>query len=404
MLCGQPAFSGASIPEVVFKVVYEQPPPLIAQVPTLPPTIVTAVMQAMAKPLDERFANVTLFVEAMTGQPLTLPRGQLPGAPLAADSPSAARRVATGEAFARTMGSGDHGESPVNPLLATAAPGSATAPGAGPLGAGTAPGAATTPGGWSGAGAPVVTASRAAPTVDLGTGRPAAPRRRRSAGLIAAIAIAAAAIAGVAVYLAVRPGPSPSQGVPVAATDPSTHTTPSNTGAGSTATPPTMTDTPNPTPTAGTAKNTDARDAGSGTAEPVTTDARVPDRQPDKPIRKPDPRKPGSTLEPRPVVSPDDGDEPDDADDSVRERLRDAAAALDRQDYDRAERLAKSVINSPASPRAHAQAHLIHGKVQCIARNDQEAFGIDLRRLTRFPAIRAKLLGACRSRGMLTAP
>src|SRR5262249_41934192 len=99
MLCGQAAFAGASIPEVVFKVVSAQPPPRAELAPALPPAVVSAVVQAMAKPSDERFATVTAFVEALTGQPLTLTRGQ-PAAPVpAADTPSAARRVATGEAF-----------------------------------------------------------------------------------------------------------------------------------------------------------------------------------------------------------------------------------------------------------------------------------------------------------------
>src|SRR5215831_18105254 len=53
MLAGHPAFSGASIPEVVFKVVYEQPAPLA--VPSLPPAVPAAVACAMAKPADERF-------------------------------------------------------------------------------------------------------------------------------------------------------------------------------------------------------------------------------------------------------------------------------------------------------------------------------------------------------------
>ncbi|HEX3479305.1 MAG TPA: serine/threonine-protein kinase, partial [Kofleriaceae bacterium] len=119
MLSGRPAFAGASIPEVVFKVVYEQPPPLVEQVPSVPPAVEAAVVQAMAKPSDQRFPTVSAFVEAVTGQPLTLSRA--PGAtpPAGADAPSARRVVTSGDAFARTMGSGNHGDSPV-----------ATAPGA----------------------------------------------------------------------------------------------------------------------------------------------------------------------------------------------------------------------------------------------------------------------------------
>ena len=70
MLCGHPAFSGASIPEVVFKVVYEQPPPLGEEAPTLPRAVTAAIEQAMAKSASDRFANVGAFVEALTGEAL----------------------------------------------------------------------------------------------------------------------------------------------------------------------------------------------------------------------------------------------------------------------------------------------------------------------------------------------
>src|SRR5262249_56600009 len=91
--------------EVVCKVVYEQPAPLVEQVPSVPPAVEAAVAQAMAKPSDQRFPTVSAFVEAVTGQPLTLSRGQVAPPPAAADSPSALRRVTTGEAFAPTLAS-----------------------------------------------------------------------------------------------------------------------------------------------------------------------------------------------------------------------------------------------------------------------------------------------------------
>jgi hypothetical protein len=61
------------------------------------------------------------------------------------------------------------------------------------------------------------------------------------------------------------------------------------------------------------------------------------------------------------------------------------------------------VINSPASPRQHAAARLIHGTVQCAARNDQEAAGIDLRNLDGFRAMKTRLLTVCRRHGIFTA-
>jgi len=55
MLAGHPAFSGETIPEVCFKVVYEQPKPLINEAPSAPPNVIESVTQAMAKASDERF-------------------------------------------------------------------------------------------------------------------------------------------------------------------------------------------------------------------------------------------------------------------------------------------------------------------------------------------------------------
>jgi uncharacterized protein HemY len=94
----------------------------------------------------------------------------------------------------------------------------------------------------------------------------------------------------------------------------------------------------------------------------------------------------------------------DDGDDAVREQLKEAAAALDRHDYDLAERLANTVVNSPAGPKQRAAARLIHGTIQCVARNDQEAAQIDLRNLERFRALRTRLLNVCRSHGVLSSP
>src|SRR3712207_7137863 len=49
-----PAFTGQSVPEVVFKVVYEQPAPLGQLAPHVPPGVVAAVERALAKKADER--------------------------------------------------------------------------------------------------------------------------------------------------------------------------------------------------------------------------------------------------------------------------------------------------------------------------------------------------------------
>ncbi|HSK02504.1 MAG TPA: protein kinase, partial [Kofleriaceae bacterium] len=113
MLSGQPAFSGASIPEVVFKVVYEEPAPLADRVPGLPPAVAAAVARAMAKPAADRFPSVGAFVEALTGQPLLQVRaGALP--PPEVGFAAGSRHRSTGhDAFAQTMGSVDQGTLPM---------------------------------------------------------------------------------------------------------------------------------------------------------------------------------------------------------------------------------------------------------------------------------------------------
>ncbi|MDQ3334078.1 MAG: serine/threonine protein kinase [Myxococcota bacterium] len=70
MLTGKPAFSGESIPEVVFKVVYEPPLRLAEAAPHAPANIVAAVERAMQKGQDDRFPTVNAFVETLTGRPI----------------------------------------------------------------------------------------------------------------------------------------------------------------------------------------------------------------------------------------------------------------------------------------------------------------------------------------------
>ncbi|HEX2690172.1 MAG TPA: serine/threonine-protein kinase [Kofleriaceae bacterium] len=333
MLCGQPAFSGASIPEVVFKVVYEQPPPLELQAPSVPSAIVTAVAQAMAKAAEERFATVAGFVEAITGQPLTLTRGQ---ASTGAEPPSTSQRVATGEAFAQTMGSGPFGHSPIHSQLATLGMEPAGAPGA---------------------------PARPVSTVDLRVARAEPPKpHRRSASMIAVIALAGAAVAVGAMYLVVRPG-----------------------------------DLKRQEPTQGT-RPADTRPADTRPADIRPADARPEPKSPGK--RDPRPSTVHDAKPPAPDLSDGSGDDSD-----VHDNLLHAAAASEQHNYDLAERLANAVINAPASPKQHANARLLHGTIQCIARSDQEAAQIDLRNLDGFRALKARLIAVCRSHGiLLSAP
>jgi serine/threonine-protein kinase len=382
MLSGRPAFEGASIPEVVFKVVYEQPAPLVEQMPSVPPAVEAAVAQAMAKPSDQRFPTVGAFVEAVTGQPLTLSRGPIAAPPATADSPSALRRVTTGEAFARTMGSGHHGDSPVGPGGATAARGAHSSP----LD-------------------PPPDPPPVAPTVDLRAARRSESRQRPKVAILA-IALAGAAIAAGGIYLAVQRR-SPARHEPptiqrpdephVATSDPP-HMAPQ-------AAPPVP----------------EARPPDPGAADHDPPANGVLDPQIDGKTGDPGADSAGSVSPPglsgiagkargdragatRPVprpAAPTDAD--GNADPDARDKLQQAAAALDGHDYDRAERLANAVINSSASAKQRATARLIHGTVQCAARNDQEAAQIDLRALGGFRALRARLLTVCRNHGIVTA-
>jgi serine/threonine-protein kinase len=78
MLSGKPAFQGASLAEVVFKVVYEPVAPLSTVVPGIDPAISAAVERAMAKAPADRFPDVSAFIAALTGRSLaTTGRGSV---------------------------------------------------------------------------------------------------------------------------------------------------------------------------------------------------------------------------------------------------------------------------------------------------------------------------------------
>lgn len=178
MLVGLPAFSGASIPEVMFKVVYEPAPPLAQRVTGVAPVIITAIERAMAKKSDARFATIGEMVTALTGVGLaTLP----PIAGAASEARIPARKVDSAAALAHTIGSGDHADA-----------GQATAyerP------------AAMTP-----AAPPAAAISAALPPVPVAQ---AAPTRRK--WWLAAAAAAAAITAAVTAFLLLRPQqPTPS--------------------------------------------------------------------------------------------------------------------------------------------------------------------------------------------------
>lgn len=166
MLCGQAAFAGSSIPEVVFKVVYEPAIPLAQRAPNTPPEVIAAIERAMQKKPDDRFATVGELVTALTGVGLvTLPSTSSAGIDPRAPS---SRKVSSADALAKTMGSGDHAEA----LMATAYE-RPSAAGTGPVPPAMAPvGTAATMAAPLGAAtaAPITMSPQTAPTMATGGG------------------------------------------------------------------------------------------------------------------------------------------------------------------------------------------------------------------------------------------
>src|SRR5215470_15549557 len=72
MLSGRPAFGGQTLPEVVFKVVYEEPEPLAKVVPGgVPPVVTSSIKRALAKDPADRYPDVVQFVSELTGRPVS---------------------------------------------------------------------------------------------------------------------------------------------------------------------------------------------------------------------------------------------------------------------------------------------------------------------------------------------
>jgi serine/threonine-protein kinase len=94
MLAGRPAFTGENIPEVVYKVVYEAPPPLAPLAQSgVPPRMIQAVERALAKKQDERFPDVAVFIEHLSGMSISTLRRQ-PVLPAADGDPGPADPLA----------------------------------------------------------------------------------------------------------------------------------------------------------------------------------------------------------------------------------------------------------------------------------------------------------------------
>jgi serine/threonine-protein kinase len=387
MLSGQAAFAGASIPEVVFKVVYEPAPPLAERVAGVPPEIVAAVERAMAKKADERFATVGELVTALTGVGLaTLPPPRVP-APgnMAAGT---GRKVSSADALAKTMGSGDHADA----LLATAYDKSTTG-GPGPSGPGGPGGGMHGAGGAMGAGS--VIGPGTGPAMTMPHPQPP-PHAAAGASRWKWIAIALAALtAAVIAFAALRRAPS--QPPQVATAPGGGSDKPAGNGAGAVdagAAPGTTTDSgARPPGDAGAADDSGTHagsgspttpggttpDAGAPTTPPV--DAGLPTTPPvdagagdhGKPTT-PKPPKPPTTPKPPPTPTPpgEPSDEPDAGDlGELAETLAKAWKEAER-DPVLAKKLANSIIdNASAPPKAKNQAHQVIALVACKA-DDRE--------------------------------
>ncbi|MBA3463317.1 MAG: serine/threonine protein kinase [Deltaproteobacteria bacterium] len=377
MLCGGPAFTGASIPEVVFKVVYEQPAPIPS---TVPDNVAAAIRKAMSKPSDERFASVSDFVEALTGSALMTFRPSLVTKPPSEIGfASGSKKLANFDALGDTMGSGDY---------------SANAP---PTAPSTRPGLAVAP--------PVL---GNAPTVDsVRTRATPTPVVARSGGpqwwILAGIGAIAATVA--IMYFVMKRSDSAQQAASPPAADAAVQV--------AKVTPDAAVVTPGPTKNPNQAAidkaiadekahaDFEARIGAKVDAQAKLVDelkaaklkaaqaAEAAKRQGKQPPPPPDRGMP-------PPPPPDEGQSEEDED--VRENLQRAKDAYANGDLDLADRLANLVINR-GGPRQRVQGARIKGLVAC-QKKDVELANTALNQLVRSPALRREVIEVCRSRGL----
>jgi len=301
---------------------------------------------------------VATFIEKLTGEKLMPSQPHSSSIPPSDAAPNSGFKVPTAkEAFAQTMHSGDFGiaASTPRPRLPTPIP-IVESPPANPVGA--------------------TMESLPPPVETVAEHSPLAPRR--SLVPVIAIAIASAAVGALVLYLVTRGPSEPTSRLAITADAKSS-------GGPLPVAPP-------PEPDAAVVVET-TPDAAAGVADaaavvvadaaPVVADA--------APIR----RAPDARVAPPP--EPADGTGPGAAD------VVQAQRALGERNFDAAERLAGSVIVSPdtGAPQK-ARARMIRGIVRCVARNNEEAAGLDLKAIPRgFRQLRATLISSCQAQGYL---
>ncbi|MBK7537258.1 MAG: serine/threonine protein kinase [Myxococcales bacterium] len=377
MLTGHSAFAGASIPEVVFKVVYESPPPLAERAPGLPPSVVAAVERAMAKKADDRFATTGELVTALTGVGLaTLP----PNSMAAPDLRTPSRKVDSAAALAKTMGSGDHADA-MAATSAGALPAPSYASTAGPSSAGGPGGAAAAPTSYQRPRASVESPAPAALTASP----PAASRWKWLALGFAAIASAAGA------FVLVRPAPG--SRTEVAQQDPG-----AGTGAGPS--------TPSVQPATLDAGPQQAPDAAAVDAAAAPSDAAASSPGPDagvaptaavdagpappsRPPQRPPTRPPSRPTPPSPPPTP-----PEDEPGEIGEKLAKAWRHVETGNDQAAKTLANSIVDDAnATERARRQASQIIVLIACRGEDRETA----VRAAKRARGLRPKIIAECRA-------
>jgi serine/threonine protein kinase len=353
MLTGQPAFTGASIPEVVFKVVYEQPTPLPASVP---PKVAAAVQQAMAKQSSDRFPNVNAFIEALTGSPLTQVRPALTAPDLGFASGS--QNVSNHDALANTMDSGNFATPPAR-VANVRPPISGDAPTINSVSS--RPEVSDLPSRPSA----VELAHTIAPPTQAASTQPPA---RKLWPLIAVGALAVAATAGVMFFVMGDDDTSGKQRVAEKRREEKRDEK--------------RDDRPR-----------DKRDDPSRQAivEPAPiepTPARVEPKSTEPTPTEPTPteRKPKRTASDEPATP---------GNPEMREALAEAEAASKRGDRGTALRLTSKIVNDGSDARATAEAHVLRGILLC---NDITQANGELRQIPkRFPGLIKKLKANCPS-------
>jgi len=353
MLCGHPAFTGASIPEVVFKVVYEQPPPLAQEAPMLPPSIAVTVQQAMAKQASERFANVNAFVEALTGQSVSLVRAAAPPPEVGF---AAGSHMRSKEAFAQTMGSGDHAEAIG--------------------GAGSAPAGSAAISGIERTAAPVGAVRGSAPTMQSQSGAP--PKKSNALKVIAALLVVGGAAA--AVFFATRSSEQRDGKTAKVERfdklDKEDHKVEIPVEVEKHEVKP-----PAP-PDAGVVA---AAKLDAGVVAAAKPDAGVvAAAKPDAGVAKP----------------PVDGDEQVRENDELGQLLERGEKAIQQHDFRNAEQWANSVLNRSTVPRQQLRAHVQLGLIAC-GRADQGGAQAQLRALGNHEAMRRRVISACHEADLL---